>query len=113
MFVIKAVPEITVPVDIHVPGETAVSRVYATWKLHSFDDAQDKIKAIQLNQVTDDSVVNDDLISLSELYDEQGKPVAYSSDVAKQLLQITYVRIPLMNSWFAAQQGRSEAAEKN
>lgn len=113
MFVIKTIPDITVPVDIQVPGEETASRIYATWKLHDFDEAQRRMQAIQRNDITDEQLVADELINLSDLSDEQGQPVAYTPEVAKRLLQMTYVRIPLMSSWFIAQQGRNEAAAKN
>lgn len=113
MFVIKTIPDVTVPVDIHVPGEASASRIYATWKLHAFDAAQKTIHAIKSSEITDIQLVDDDLINITELSDEKGQTVAYTPEVAKQLLQMTYVRQPLINSWFAAQQGHSEAAVKN
>lgn len=113
MFVIKNVPEITVPVDIHVPGEEPVSRIYATWKLHSYNGAQERTEAIRRGEVTDEQVVTDDLVNLSDLSDEQGNAVAFTPELALQLLQMTYVRVPLVTSWYAAQQGRSEAVAKN
>ncbi|GAA3704359.1 hypothetical protein GCM10022421_08970 [Oceanisphaera sediminis] len=111
-FVIKNVPEITVPVDIQVPGEPEKSRIHATWKLYGYDDAQTRIAAIHKGEVTDEQLT-EDLINIGDLSDEQGQPVAFSPELARKLLQMTYVRIPLINSWFSAQQCRAEAAAKN
>lgn len=113
MFVIKKIPDIQVPVDIQVPGELEKSRIQATWKLHGFDEANARIKAIQAGEVTDQQLIAEDLINLGDLSDEQGQPASFTPELARQLLQMTYVRIPLINSWFTAQQCRAEAAAKN
>lgn len=113
MFIVKTIPEITVPVDIKVPGEEAVSRIYATWKLHSYDDVQERRAAITSGELSDEQITESDLVNLSDLSDEQGNKLDFTPELVAQLLQITYVRLPLIQSWFAAQQGRSEAAVKN
>lgn len=112
-FVIKTIPDITVPVDIQVPGEPEKSRIYATWKLYGFDEANARIRQTHTGEVNDQQLVAEDLLSLSDLKDEQGNAVEFTPELARQLLQITYVRLPLINSFFTAQQCRVEAAAKN
>ncbi|MFP2768036.1 hypothetical protein [Oceanisphaera sp. KMM 10153] len=113
MLIIKTIPDITVPVDIQVPGEAEPSRIQATWKLYDYDEAQARIDKINAQKLDDAQLVADDLRGLSELFDEQGQPVAFTPELAQQLLKKTYVRIPLVRSWFFAQNCRTEAAAKN
>lgn len=113
MFVVKNIPEITVPVDINVPGEDAASRIFATWKLHTYDGVQERRAAIASGEMSDEQVTEADLVNLSDLSDEQGNKLDFTPELVAQLLQMTYVRTPLIQSWFVAQSGRSEAAAKN
>ena len=113
MFVLKPIPDTTVEVSIHVPGEDKPSTIEATWKLHKWDDFQARLQAIQDGELTDEQLVEEDLVTLSGIKNEAGEQIAYSKDVAAQLMQLGYVRRPLMASWFEAQNGRAKAAAKN
>lgn len=113
MLIIKTIPEITVPVDVQVPGEAELSRIQATWKLHGFDEANARVKAIHAGEIDDQQLVAEDLLGLADVKDEQGKDLAFTPELVVQLMQMTYVRQPLIGSWFAAQSCRAEAAAKN
>jgi hypothetical protein len=112
-FIIKQVPDITVPVDILVPGDDQPSRIDARWKLYGFDAAQARVEAINRGDVTDEQVVREDLIHAGPFRDEQGNEIPYSLDLVLEQLQATYFRVPLLRSWFAAQHCRVESAAKN
>lgn len=112
-FVLKAIPDTTLDVTIHVPGEEKPSTITATWKLHKWDQFQERVKAMQAGELDDDTLVEQDLINLSGVKDEKGSDIEYTPELAEQLLQLGYVRRPLMASWFEAQNGRSKAAAKN
>lgn len=107
------VPEITVNVDIAVPGQSEKSRISATWVLHDFEAYQKKNEIISSGQLTDEQLVEEDLISAGPFYDEKGKDIQYSLDLIKKQLQKTYFRQALIRSWWDAQMCRNEAAEKN
>jgi len=113
MFTLKTIPDHTVEVSIQVPGEETTSTIEATWKLHKWDDFQARIQAMQAGELTDEQLVEEDLINLAGIKNENGDSMAYSPDLAAQLMQLGYVRRPLMASWFEAQQGRNKAAAKN
>lgn len=113
MFVLKPIPDHTVEVAIHVPGEDKPSTIEATWKLHKWDDFQARIEAMQSGELEDETLVEEDLVSLTGIKNEKGEQMAYSQELAAQLMQLGYVRRPLMASWFEAQQGRARAAAKN
>ncbi|MGP7732931.1 hypothetical protein [Oceanimonas smirnovii] len=113
MLIIKTIPDITVPVDIHVPGDAEPSRIQATWRLYEYDAARERTDKIAAGELTDEQVVAEDLLGLSGLFDEQGKPLAFTPELAQKLIKATYIRVPLSRSWFAAQACRTEAAAKN
>lgn len=112
-FVLKPIPDTAVDVTVHVPGEDKPSTITATWRLHKWDDFQTRIKAMQAGDLSDEQLVEEDLVSLEGIKNEKGDSMAYSKDLADQLMQLGYVRRPLMASWFEAQNGRSKAAAKN
>lgn len=113
MFVLKTIPDTTVEVTIQVPGEDKPSTIEATWRLHKWDDFQARIQAMQAGDLTDEQLVEEDLVTLTGIKNEAGEQIAFSKDIAAQLMQLGYVRRPLMASWFEAQQGRNKAAAKN
>lgn len=113
MFVLKTIPDTQVDVTIQVPGDDKPSTITATWKLHKWDDFQERVKAMHAGDISDDTLVEEDLVSLEGIKDAEGQDLPYTPELAAQLLQISYVRRPLMASWFEAQNGRSKAAAKN
>lgn len=112
-FVIKKIPDVRVDVTVHVPGEEAPSTAVARWRLHAFDDFKDKADAMRRGEIDDEQLVKDDLLDMEGIKDEDGKDLAFSADLAHQLMQITAFRRSLIASWFTAQQGGAEAAAKN
>jgi len=113
MFVLKDVPDLWVDVEIQVPGEEAVSTFQARWRLHSWSEYQRIVKAMQTEEVADETLVDDDLLEIAGIQDEHGNDVAHSAELVSQLLEVPYVRRPLILSWFKAQEGRAAAAAKN
>ncbi|RTR01938.1 hypothetical protein [Halomonas nitroreducens] len=112
-FVLKSVPDITVPVTIQVPGEAEAKTIEARWRLHPVSRTQELLEQQRLGELTDEALVGQDLLGLEGITDEAGEAVPFSDELVAQLLDIAYVRRPLVLSWFAAQQGRAEAAAKN
>lgn len=112
-FVVKEIPEITVNVDIEVPGEKEKSRIAATWVLHSFEAYQEKHKLVNDGKLSDEQLVAEDLISAGPFYDDQGVELPYSADLIKNLMGKTYFRTALLCSWWDAQMCRNKVAEKN
>lgn len=110
--VLKKTPTITVDVPVQVPGEETAATIQATWNLHSWDAYRALVEAQQKGDKKDEDLL-DDLVGLGGITDEKGKEVAFSKDLVAELMQITYIRRPLILSWFAAQEGRNQAAAKN
>ncbi|WP_016854792.1 hypothetical protein [Halomonas smyrnensis] len=112
-FILKPIPDITVPVTVHTPGDDKPSTIHARWKLHTVSESQAIIEQQRAGELDDDALVAQDLLGLEGITDEKGNDVPFSQDLIDQLMDTAYVRRPLVMSWFAAQQGRAEAAAKN
>lgn len=115
MFQIQSITDIVVPVTIYVPGASEPSTIRARWRLHPVSKSQEIMKAQRdtENPLTDEQLVEQDLLDLDDVSDAEGTPVKFSKKLVAQLMEIPYVRRPLVLSWFQAQQGRGEAAAKN
>ncbi|MBB3142191.1 hypothetical protein [Halomonas organivorans] len=112
-FVLKQIPDIAVPVTIQVPGDDEPSTIHARWTLHPVSKTQTIMEQQRAGELDDDALVAQDLLGLEGITDDKGNAVPFSQDLVAQLMELAYVRRPLVMSWFAAQQGRVEAAAKN
>lgn len=112
-YVLKPIPDVTVDVSIQVPGEAEPSTLNARWRLHPWDEYRAKVEQLKGDQVTDERLVADDLLELTGVKGEDGKPLEHSAELVEQLMQISFVRRALVMSWFSAQEGRAASAAKN
>ncbi|NWO11732.1 hypothetical protein HLV40_15175 [Chromohalobacter salexigens] len=113
MFKIQEVTDIVVPVTIDPPGADEPSTIRARWRLHPVSKTQEMMQAQRDNELTDDELVEQDLLGLEDVADAEGNSIKFDKKLVAQLMEIPYVRRPLVLSWFQAQQGRGEAAAKN
>lgn len=113
MFVLKSIPEITVPVTVHVPGDEESTVFHAKWRLHPVSKAREIMEQQRKGELNDDALVKQDLIGLQGVFDEAGNERSFSPELVQEMLEVSYVRIPLVMSWYAAQNGQAEAAAKN
>lgn len=110
--VLKKIATTTVDVPVQVPGEEKPSTIQAEWKLHDWDTYRNAVDDQQKGKAKDEDLL-DDLVSVTGIKDEKGNDVPYDKALLEQLMQTTYIRRPLVLSWFAAQEGRTQAAAKN
>lgn len=110
--VLKKIAATTVDVPVQVPGEDKPSTIQVTWKLHDWHSYRATVKAQQEGDKPDEDLL-DDLEDVSGIKDDKGKDVPFNKELLEQLMQATYIRRPLILSWFAAQEGRNQAAAKN
>jgi len=113
MFQIQDITDIVVPVTIQVPGAEEPSTIRARWRLHPVSKSQEIMQSQRNGELTDEQLVEQDLLGLEDVTDADGNPVKFGKKLVAQLMDIPYVRRPLVLSWFQAQQGRGEAAAKN
>lgn len=110
--VLKKIATTTVDVPVHVPGEEKPATIQATWKLHDWDTYRATVKAQQESGKPDEDLL-DDLENVTGIKGENGEELPFDKELVAQLMQATYIRRPLILSWFAAQEGRNQAAAKN
>jgi hypothetical protein len=110
--VLKAIPTTTVDVPVKVPGEEKTVTIQAEWTLHKWDKYREVVEKSQKPAFKDEDLIKD-LKGLSGIKGEDGKDLKFDKALVEQLMQETYIRRPLILSWFAAQEGRSQAAAKN
>lgn len=113
MFVLKEIPDVEVDVEIHVPGEAESSTLQARWRLHPWSAFKARVEQIQSGEIDDEHLVEADLLELKGIKDENGEPLAHSPELVAQLMEIGFVRRPLILSWYKAQEGREATAAKN
>ena len=110
--ILKKIPTVTVDVPIQVPGDKKAASIQAEWKLHKWDDYRAVVDAQQAGKKKDEDLL-DDLVNVSGIKGEDKKDLPFDKELVEQLMQETYIRRPLILSWYAAQEGRSQAAAKN
>ena len=112
-FVVKKYATHRVPVDIHVPDEKKVSTIHAKWRLLPFSEYRETTTQLNLGKMDDTTLVDRDLVDLEDLKDENGKALPYNPDLLEGLMELTFFRRALINSWVAAQDCATEARAKN
>lgn len=112
-FTLKPITDIQVDVSIDVPGADKPSTLTARWRLHPFSEQQRIYDRQKNGEMTDDELVQTDLLDLQGVQDEAGESIDFTPELLSQLMDLPYVRRPLVLSWFQAQQGRAQAAAKN
>jgi|TARA_R110001583_G_scaffold192029_1_gene358074 hypothetical protein len=111
-FKITDAESITVPVPYTDPLKGA-REFKATWKLHPWKEYRAIVDAQQAGQKTDEDLL-EDLIALEGIKDsESGEEIKHCQELVDAAMSVTFIRRPLILSWFAAQEGRSQAAAKN
>ncbi|RUR34475.1 hypothetical protein [Vreelandella nanhaiensis] len=110
--VLKKIATTTIDVPVQVPGDEKPSTIQATWVLHNWASYRAIVDAQQKREKTDEDLLGD-LKNVAGLKDESGNDLVFDKELLDALMDITYIRRPLILSWFAAQEGRNQAAAKN
>ncbi|WP_286903107.1 hypothetical protein [Vreelandella sedimenti] len=110
--VLKKIPTTTVDVPVQVPGDKKPATLQAEWILHKWDKYREVVDASKTPDFKDEDLL-EDLKGLSGIKDEEGNDLLFNKALVEELMQETYIRRPLILSWFAAQEGRNQAAAKN
>ncbi|MCD1588149.1 hypothetical protein K7H09_19285 [Halomonas sp. IOP_14] len=140
--VVKKITSSTVDVPVQVPGELKSGSLPATWKLHEWEEYRKIAEALKKGEMDDEELVNKELVDIDVVLqeewreDEGGAPEGLKvvkrekiegeegyivvterslgfAEAKELVMSTTYIRRPLIMSWFAAQEGRNQAAAKN
>lgn len=110
--VLKKIPTTIVDVPVKVPGEDKTVTIQAEWTLHKWDKYREVIEASKKPEFKDEDLL-EDMKGISGIKGEDGKDLPFNKELVEALMQETYIRRPLILSWFAAQEDRSQAAAKH
>lgn len=112
-FVLKKVASVTVDVDIEVPGNKHDSRIRVEYRLRSVTEQQEVFESKNSKRITDDELMQSDIINITGIKDESGAAIPFSSELLAQLMDIIYIRKPLIAGWMRVQAGAVGETEKN
>lgn len=85
----------------------------ATWNLHKWSEYRSIVNAHQAGEKSDEDLL-EDLVRIDGVKDSETKEeIAHCDDLVNAVMDVTFMRRPLLLSWFAAQEGRNQAAAKN
>ncbi|MCP1314391.1 MULTISPECIES: hypothetical protein [unclassified Halomonas] len=104
----------TITVDVPYTDPVQGAQTFqATWNLHKWSEYRKVVDAQQAGKKTDDDLL-DDLVRLEGIKDSQTKQeIPHCDELVAAVMDVTFMRRPLILSWFAAQEGRQQAAAKN
>lgn len=115
-FKLKPVPDVALEVPIDVPGDkgrSTRSSITVRYRLLSVSEHREVLDAAPENRIDDDELMARDIINIEGVADEDGKPLEYSTELLAQLMDVPYVRLPIVQGWMRAQTGAEEARQKN
>lgn len=112
-FVFKHVPSVTLDVDIDVPGSKVASRIHVEYRLRSVTEQQDVFENKSKKNVTDDELMQSDILNITGIKSESGATIDFTSELLGQLMDVVYIRKPLVTGWMRAQSGAVGETQKN
>lgn len=115
-FKLKAVPDVALDVPIDVPGDkgkTTRQSIIVRYRLLSVTEQREVFEADPDDRIGDDELMARDVVDIQGVKDEDGKSLEYSTELLAQLMDVPYVRLPIVQGWMRAQSGAAEARQKN
>jgi len=114
-FVLAPVEAIRVVVEIEVPGD------YGRTEKADLDVKYKKLPVSELEELGKGEgakrsmrdVVRENILDIQGIKTPEGQDIPYSESVRDDLLNMTYVLNPLIASFWRAQNGQKQEAEKN
>lgn len=127
MFAFKRIPDVTLDVEVNVPGlpgKAKLPTLKVKYRLLSVSEQKEVFEAPADQQPSDDDLIARDLldfpggITWQDVDDDgnpNGKPYQreFSQDLLAELMDIGYMREALVKGWLRAQSGAAQARQKN
>ncbi|MGB3407094.1 MAG: hypothetical protein WBA67_06330 [Jannaschia sp.] len=99
MFKIDRNPVMTFPVDIHVPGQDAPETMRIAAKAMSFTDLD--AHDVSTREATTE-FLRFVIVDLLDVVEEDGTPLDYTTALRDELLDLPWVRSPIVRAYFNA-----------
>jgi hypothetical protein len=115
-FTIKAVTSIKEKIIIEVPadlGRTKRSEIVVEYKKLPVSETKKLLEDSAAGNANDDEVLRDNIINIDGLLDEDKNKVPYDSETLDLLLEMEYVRRPLIKKFMEVIVGREALKAKN
>ncbi len=111
---IKVTSATAITVDVPYTDPIQGAQTFqATWNLHEWEKYRSIVDAQHAGKMSDEDLLKD-LISIEGLKDSETKEeIDHCDELIDAVMSVTFMRRPLILSWFAAQEGRNQAAAKN
>jgi hypothetical protein len=116
MFKIKAVTSIKEKIIIQEPkdlGRSKQSDIVVEFKKLPVSETKQLLEDSARGEMNDDQVLSANIINIDGLIDEDGNKVEYSADVLPELLEMEYVRRPMIKKFMEVVVGREALKAKN
>lgn len=116
MFTLKEIPDVAVDVPINVPGDNGKSTkatITVRYRLLPISEFKAIFDAPESERLDDDTIMRRDIVDITNIKDDKGQIVPFSSDLLSQLLEMSYVHPALTKGWMDVQTNRAAHAEKN
>ena len=115
-FKIKSVNSIKEKVIIREPRDLGRSKqcdIVVEFKKPSVSEAKQILEDSSNGEINDDQVLHDNIMNVEGLLDEDGAKITYSTDILPELLEMEYVRRPLIKKFMEVIVGREALKAKN
>jgi hypothetical protein len=115
-FIIKQVTSIKEKIIIEVPtdlGRTKRSEIIVEYKKLPVSETKKLLEDSAAGDANDDDVLRENIINIEGLLDEDKSKVDYDSSILDQLLEMEYVRRPLIKKFMEVIVGREALKAKN
>jgi len=115
-FIIKRVISIKEKVIIDVPtdlGKIKRSEIVVEFKKLPVSETKQLLEDSAAGDINDDEVLRENIINIEGLLDEDKSKVSYDSDILDQLLEMEYVRRPMIKKFMEVIVGREALKAKN
>lgn len=115
-FKIKAVTSIKEKIIIQEPkdlGRSKQSDITVEFKKLPVSATKQLLEDSARGEMNDDQVLSENIINIEGLIDEDGGKIEYSIDVLPELLEMEYVRRPLIKKFMEVIVGREALKAKN
>ena len=116
MFKIKAVTSIKEKIIIQEPkdlGRSKQADIVVEFKKLPVSETKQLLEDSAGGAMNDDQVLLANIINIDGLIDEDGNKIEYSADVLPELLEMEYVRRPLIKKFMEVIVGREALKAKN
>jgi len=115
-FKIKAVTSIKEKIIIQEPKDLGRSNqcdIVVEFKKLPVSETKQLLEDSAKGDMNDDQVLHENIINIDGLVDDNGTKIEYSSDILPELLEMEYVRRPLIKKFMEVIVGREALKAKN